>query len=248
MIYTSWTLYLETTDKDGWTTRIDVIHDLPHTLDHMWTKAVPYLEVPNYFHGKRCEELFELLKVGLTDIMDNYDAYNTLFKYGADDFDKFFEAYVHLVEACIKNPTALITCKGLNTNMTVHLEALKIEVPVLAPKEDLFSLTDEQLLARKAARERTMKLQAKHIKTKDMMALIDAICAIPKIHKLQWDGFEMRKTWANTADIFALWPDIPQKVILAKLRNLDKKGLVDGCACGCYGGFTVTDKGRKYEQ
>jgi len=128
--------------------------------------------------------------------------------------------------------------------MNVHIETLKIvPAPILEPKEDLFAMSDEQLLARKAARSGRMKIQAKHIRAEDMLALIEAINAIPKMYRRGYPYFEFRKSWANTWDIFALWPDIPPKVIMAKLRNLEKKGLIDGCTCGCYGGFTVIKKG-----
>ncbi|WP_432091035.1 hypothetical protein [Streptomyces sp. NRRL F-5630] len=32
---------------------------------------------------------------------------------------------------------------------------------------------------------------------------------------------------------------VPWNLVLAKLRGLIARGLVDGCACGCAGGFTV---------
>lgn len=32
----------------------------------------------------------------------------------------------------------------------------------------------------------------------------------------------------------------PPKVVQAKLRSLIKQGKLDGCACGCSGGFTAT--------
>lgn len=40
-----------------------------------------------------------------------------------------------------------------------------------------------------------------------------------------------------------LW-EYPEKVLLAKLRALVKRGLLDGCPCGCRGDFTITEKGR----
>ncbi len=36
----------------------------------------------------------------------------------------------------------------------------------------------------------------------------------------------------------------PEKLVLAKMRRLIKRGLVDGCGCGCRGDFELTDKGR----
>lgn len=39
-------------------------------------------------------------------------------------------------------------------------------------------------------------------------------------------------------------PGAPAKLVLAKMRQMIKKGLLDGCACGCRGDFTLTEKGR----
>jgi hypothetical protein len=41
-------------------------------------------------------------------------------------------------------------------------------------------------------------------------------------------------TWDLTAEL-----DAPRKVVLAKARKLIKRGLLDGCACGCRGDFTL---------
>ncbi len=42
--------------------------------------------------------------------------------------------------------------------------------------------------------------------------------------------------------------DLPDKLVLAKMRNLILKGLVSGCGCGCRGDFEITDKGIKQLQ
>nr|WP_046285030.1 hypothetical protein [Mycobacterium sp. UM_NZ2] len=39
-------------------------------------------------------------------------------------------------------------------------------------------------------------------------------------------------------------PGVPWKVVLAKFRRVNKRGLVDGCDCGCRGDFELTTKGR----
>ncbi len=38
-------------------------------------------------------------------------------------------------------------------------------------------------------------------------------------------------------DIGRAMPDVPEKVLLAKLRSMVKRGLIRGCACGCRGDF-----------
>jgi len=43
--------------------------------------------------------------------------------------------------------------------------------------------------------------------------------------------------WWEFAAFF--FPDVPPKVVLAKWRALCKRGVVDGCPCGCHGGFTL---------
>lgn len=46
--------------------------------------------------------------------------------------------------------------------------------------------------------------------------------------------------WSMLTDIegeFAAWPP---KLVLAKLRKLMTRGLVDGCDCGCRGDFVLT--------
>lgn len=42
----------------------------------------------------------------------------------------------------------------------------------------------------------------------------------------------------------AMPPNIPDRLALAKMRNLIDKGLIDGCPCGCRGDFEITDAGR----
>lgn len=38
----------------------------------------------------------------------------------------------------------------------------------------------------------------------------------------------------------------PEKVGLAKMRQLMKRGLVNGCGCGSRGDFEITAKGRQF--
>lgn len=40
------------------------------------------------------------------------------------------------------------------------------------------------------------------------------------------------------------WPNVPAKVVLAKARKLYRRGLIEGCVCGCRGEFVITLEGR----
>jgi hypothetical protein len=44
------------------------------------------------------------------------------------------------------------------------------------------------------------------------------------------------------------WPGVPPRLLLAKARRLDRRGLITGCACGCRGDFEITAKGRAYQR
>lgn len=39
-------------------------------------------------------------------------------------------------------------------------------------------------------------------------------------------------------------PWLPHKLLMAKLDHMERRGLIDGCTCGCRGDFTILDKGR----
>ena len=39
--------------------------------------------------------------------------------------------------------------------------------------------------------------------------------------------------------------DVPEKMVLLKLKKLVNRKLLGGCACGCRGDFEITDKGLK---
>lgn len=39
------------------------------------------------------------------------------------------------------------------------------------------------------------------------------------------------------------FPGVPEKVCQAKRAKLIKRGLMQGCTCGCRGDFTLTDAG-----
>jgi len=52
--------------------------------------------------------------------------------------------------------------------------------------------------------------------------------------------------FGNERDVRHAMPDgfnLPDNLVIAKMRSLIKKRLVDGCPCGCRGDFEITDKG-----
>lgn len=62
-----------------------------------------------------------------------------------------------------------------------------------------------------------------------------------KGHWCNWyfeDKYDVRLAMPN---------NIPhEKLIIAKMRSLMRRGLVTGCGCGCRGDFEITDKGEYY--
>ena len=70
---------------------------------------------------------------------------------------------------------------------------------------------------------------------------------------------EREMSWATRWDVAAVlaghpdevefpprdYPNLPEKVVLAKARKLIRRKLIDGCDCGCRGDFEVTAAGRR---
>lgn len=52
--------------------------------------------------------------------------------------------------------------------------------------------------------------------------------------------------WWSRWDLDEQFPTVPAKIVLAKVRQLMKRGFVAGCDCGCRGDFEVTDAGRTF--
>ena len=44
---------------------------------------------------------------------------------------------------------------------------------------------------------------------------------------------------AFSQDIRRCMPNTPPKVVMAKLRKMERRGLISGCACGCSGVWFV---------
>jgi hypothetical protein len=46
-------------------------------------------------------------------------------------------------------------------------------------------------------------------------------------------------TWSSLWDTQRELPDVPLRVVLAKLRSMVKRNLISGCCCGCRGDFEL---------
>lgn len=56
-----------------------------------------------------------------------------------------------------------------------------------------------------------------------------------------WAGTGIMPSVAN-----AMPESAPEKLRLAKMGQLIRRGLADGCTCGCRGDFYITEKGRSF--
>jgi hypothetical protein len=96
--------------------------------------------------------------------------------------------------------------------------------------------------------------QAKDISDADFLAAIDTVCTIRRSHGFgasRWDiAAVLAGDAARVAETARLldagsphgagivdYPDFPDKLILAKARKLVRRGVVEGCCCGCRGDF-----------
>lgn len=85
----------------------------------------------------------------------------------------------------------------------------------------------------------TQRLQAKDIP--DLLAL----CAVDACQYWCHEWSKPTLIWAARWDVAAMI-GFPEKVVLAKLRSLMKRGLVSGCPCGCRGDLDMLPKGRAF--
>lgn len=75
------------------------------------------------------------------------------------------------------------------------------------------------------------------MKCKDIpdQPIIDFLASKPGVWCNWFEGHEN--------DVGKAMPEgTPRKLVLAKMRMLIKRGLVDGCPCGCRGDFCIPDQ------
>lgn len=79
-----------------------------------------------------------------------------------------------------------------------------------------------------------MKVQAKHISDETMLAALASV-----------RGRNGVPEWSTRSETQEALPQFPPKVVLAKLRSMIKRGVIDGCACGCRGDFELPKANAK---
>ncbi|NHZ94634.1 hypothetical protein [Massilia sp. CCM 8734] len=61
---------------------------------------------------------------------------------------------------------------------------------------------------------------------------------------------ERNGTWFNldcdNTVVKAMPPGTPRKLVLSKMNMLLRRGLIDGCTCGCRGDFELTSAGAAH--
>jgi hypothetical protein len=83
---------------------------------------------------------------------------------------------------------------------------------------------------------RNKSLQCKHIPDLPILEFLNR-------HDGQWCNW----VFGNERDVHLAMPTgLPEKIVLAKMRQLMARGLVDGCGCGCRGDFELTEKGKQF--
>lgn len=60
-----------------------------------------------------------------------------------------------------------------------------------------------------------------------------------------WHDLQPRADYCPTV-VDAMPPGTPEKVVLAKMRTLVRRGLARGCCCGCRGDFRITPRGQEW--
>lgn len=82
-------------------------------------------------------------------------------------------------------------------------------------------------------RTKPKTIQAKHLSDERVLRAV--------ADRAQFDGEIVYSV--PTSDVAKHFPSAPYKVVAAKLSRLLHRGLLDGCDCGCFGDWKLTEAG-----
>lgn len=86
-------------------------------------------------------------------------------------------------------------------------------------------------------------MQCKDIPDRPILAFLADMPRWPQNGLRMWGNWGSREDNANTV-LHAMPLGTPEKLALAKIRQMIRRGVVEGCGCGCRGDFQITDKGQ----
>jgi hypothetical protein len=89
-------------------------------------------------------------------------------------------------------------------------------------------------------------IQAKHLTDEVFLAVVDRLRReaamrpgwpdpVVRYSTGKYDG----SPWVMIFDLWKAFPDVPEKVVMAKFRILERRGILDGCSCGCRGDIQI---------
>jgi hypothetical protein len=81
--------------------------------------------------------------------------------------------------------------------------------------------------------------QAKDIRDDIALASVDKCCDHPADPPYSMAPYRGKAMWWDVTKELGL----PEKVVLAKMKALKRRGLITGCPCGCRGDFELTKAG-----
>ena len=87
---------------------------------------------------------------------------------------------------------------------------------------------------------RKYPIQAKHVRNAPVLAFL---ALNPERWHTWFDAHRFGDDPPENSVVRAMPVNTPRKVVLAKMRALIRRGLVEGCPCGCRGDFQITKAG-----
>ena len=81
------------------------------------------------------------------------------------------------------------------------------------------------------------RTQAKDLPEAALLAALDRVQGKMQREDEYWASLPRNKVWGNLWMLLEELPEFPHKVVLAKLKHLVQRRVLDGCTCGCRGDF-----------